>query len=559
MELELAADLDAVAALSRLKSLTASRDGRSRNSSIKIVWHDSPEHALFGDGLALAEQRGVWRLERIYPGSATWLPGQPVPIVTEAPDRETLPSLLAPLAAFEGRQTTAVHLFDGHRVTITVAKGVLRAVTAERPMAHIWLSGEELAVRQAALLIAGAVPVKIPLVSLAAAGIALATGRQTAERHSGAPVLPEGTSRSGDALAHILGHLFDIIFAQADAFLRADRKPTEAVHQMRVAVRRARSALSIFRPTVPSGALDEVGTGLKQLGGLLGPNRDWDVFVDETAPEIRKAMPNDNRLGRLIAAAGRRRAECQKTLAIYLGSSAFRELSIELAWFAAAGFWRAPPVVANEADTLPSPALANSPSTALADSPSTALADSPSTALADSPPAALADLPPAALADSPSTALADSPPTALADSPSTALADSPPAVLADFAGQVLQNRWKKLMSAGKKIEELDIPSLHGVRLRAKRARYAAEMFASLHHGKAAHRFIRRLSALQQRLGVLNDGAVATHLLDELGGAGGRHAYATGLVTGFMAARAAKIRPRIVRAFRRFRRQNAYWT
>lgn len=519
MELELAADLDAVAGLSRLKSLTASRDGRSRNSSIKIVWHDSPEHALFGDGLALAEQRGVWRLERIYPGSATWLPGQPVPIVTEAPDRETLPSPLAPLAAFEGRQTTAVHLFDGQPVTITVAKGVLRAVTAEQPMARIWLSGEEQAVRQAALLIAGAVPVKIPLVSLAAAGIALATGRQTAERHSGAPVLPEGTSRSGDALAHILGHLFDIIFAQADAFLRADRKPAEAVHQMRVAVRRARSALSIFRPAVPSGALDEAGTGLKQLGGLLGPNRDWDVFVDETAPEIRKAMPNDDRLGRLIAAAGRRRAECQKTLAIYLGSSAFRELGIELAWFAAAGFWRAPPVVANEADTPPSPALA----------------DLPPVALAGLPPAVLADLPPAVLAD------------------------SPPAVLADFAGQVLQNRWKKLMSAGKKIEELDIPSLHGVRLRAKRARYAAEMFASLHHGKAAHRFIRRLSALQQRLGVLNDGAVATHLLDELGGAGGRHAYATGLVTGFMAARAAKIRPRIVRAFRRFRRQNAYWT
>jgi hypothetical protein len=58
--------------------------------------------------------------------------------------------------------------------------------------------------------------------------------------------------------------------------------------------------------------------------------------------------------------------------------------------------------------------------------------------------------------------------------------------------------------------------------------------------------------------VLNDGAVAKDLLAELGGPGGRHAYAVGIVIGFLAARAAKIRPRIVRAFERFRRQPAYW-
>jgi len=483
MELELAADIDAVAGLSRLKALTANRDGRPRNLAIKIVWHDSPEHALFEDGLTLAEQRGVWRLERIVPGAQTWLPAQPVPIVAEAPDRDTLPAPLAPLAAFEGRQSISVHVFDGHPVTITVAKGVLRAVTAEQPVARIWLSGDEQAVRQAALMIAEAVPVSVPLVSLAAAGIALATGRGSAVRHTGAPVLPVGTQVTAEALAHILGHLFDVMLAHANVFLLAPEKPIEAVHQMRVAVRRARSALSIFRSAVAEGALNEIGAGLKQLGGLLGPNRDWDVFTDETAPEIRAALPNDDRLDRLIAAAGRRRTECQKTLATYLGSSAFRVLGIELAWFAAAEFWRAPPVTTDGSD--------------------------------------------------------------------------PPALDA-FAARVLQHRWKKLVSAGKGIEDLDIPSLHGVRLRAKRARYAAEMFATLHHGKSAHRFIRRLSVLQQRLGVLNDGAVATHLLEELGGPGGRHAYATGLVTGFMAARAAKIRPRIIDAFERFKRQPAYW-
>jgi CHAD domain-containing protein len=131
--------------------------------------------------------------------------------------------------------------------------------------------------------------------------------------------------------------------------------------------------------------------------------------------------------------------------------------------------------------------------------------------------------------------------------------------LTGFADTVLQHRWRKLLSSGKRIEELDIPALHGVRLRAKRVRYAAEMFATRHDSKAADRFVDRLSDLQQRLGVLNDGAVASHLLLELGGAGGRHAYATGVIAGFMAARAARIRPRIIKSFQRFKRQHAYWS
>jgi hypothetical protein len=76
MVLELAADAEMVASLSRLKALTACRDGRPRTQSVKIVWHDSPEHALLADGLTLAEQRGVRRLERVYPGVDTWRPSR---------------------------------------------------------------------------------------------------------------------------------------------------------------------------------------------------------------------------------------------------------------------------------------------------------------------------------------------------------------------------------------------------------------------------------------------------------------------------------------------------
>jgi CHAD domain-containing protein len=479
MELELTAPADSVAGLGRLKVLAANRDGRPRTQSIKIVWHDSPEHALLADGQSLAEQRGAWRLERMVPGDETWLPGQPPPLLSDAPDLSVLPSPLAPLAAFDGRRTASVHRFGDESVTLTIERGTLRAVTAECPVARILLSGEAAAVHSAALLIADAIPAAVPLASLAAEAIALATGRAAPLRHRGAPALPETLADVPAALAHIIGHLTDVILAYAPRVATLDATGSEAVHQMRVAVRRARSAISIFRPAVEPGLLNTINDRLRALGRQLGPSRDWDVFADETIPAIQEAMGGDQRVERLAAAAVRRRREHRAELTAYLASTEFRKLGIELAWFAAAGL-------------------------------------------------------------------------------SHAAGEEVSASLAEFSATVLQHRCKRLLSAGKHMEDLDIPGLHGVRLRAKRARYAAEMFATLYRGKAAGRFIRRLGTLQQRLGVLNDGAVAMYLLEELGGPGGRHAYAAGAVAGFLAARAGKIRPRIMLAFEKFRRQPAYW-
>ncbi|WP_428483114.1 CHAD domain-containing protein [Rhodopila sp.] len=502
MELELQADPDTVAGMSRLKALA--REGRPRSQVFKVVWHDSPDQTLLSQGLILAEQRGRWRLERVLPAAETWLPGQPPPVLQESQEPTALtaglPVRLAPVAAFQGRRTVSEHRIEEAPVTLLIECGVLRSVTAEQAVARIQLSGADHAVHAAALVIANAAAVWVPRASLAARAIALASGGVPVPRRLGPPVLPGVGMTVAAALTHILGHLTDVILhhapvaAQSDAKDVPDANRVEAVHQMRVAVRRALSAISVFRGALPDGALDRVHDGLKTLGATLGFTRDWDVFVGETAPMIAKALPPDKKLDRLIAAAVRRRHDHRAALAHHLQSPAFRVLGIELAWFAL-HFWPA------SADVSP-------------------------------------------------------------DGPDQDRLDQVPAersLVADFAPGVLQHRWKKLTSVGKQIETLDIPALHELRLRAKRARYAAEMFAGLDNGRAAHRFIRRLSVLQQRLGLLNDAAVAAQLLDELGGSAGRHGYAVGIVVGFTASRAGKLRPQIIRAFEKFRRQPIYWT
>jgi triphosphatase len=504
MEFELHADSDAIAKLGAFKPLASVREGRARSYPVKLIWHDSPDHTLRGAGEVLVESRGSWRLERLLPGDETWLPAQPSPALAEATSLDeltvTLPQPLAAVAAFEGRRTVSTHRFKQSLVTLSVERGILRSVTAEHPVVRLVLEGEELAVRAAAHCIATGFPVRVPVATFAARGMALATNTPTPPRHIGPPELTDGDMPVADALAHILGHLTDVILYYAPAATRSEPsdgdgpKRIEAVHQMRVAVRRALSALSIFRSTLPEGTLEPVRVALKALAQALAHTRDWDVFVGETASMVTETLPDDQRLLRLVAAADRVRREYRQALAAYLSSPEFRLLGIDLAWFCAARCWQAQ----------------------------------------TTPPAPL--------------------PESLSEG-SPAVDPAQPLSVRHFAPQVVRHRWKKMLAAGKHVEDLDIPALHALRLRAKRARYAAEMFAGLDDGKGQQRTIRRIAALQQRLGMLNDGAVAADLMQELGGPAGRHGYAVGVVTGFIAARAGLTRPAVNEAFEKLRRRN----
>jgi CHAD domain-containing protein len=275
------------------------------------------------------------------------------------------------------------------------------------------------------------------------------------------------------AFQHIMGHLTDVILHLAPLVADPAAGP-EPVHQMRVAVRRARSALSLFPSDPDNACLIQAADGLKRLGQMLGPARDWDVFMTETAPPTEAALPEHTGLPILLRAGARRRRAARAALGTWLSSVEFRQLTLDLACVAAA-----------EASE-PEP-------------------------------------------------------------------ETP--ALREYASGVLRGRWKKLAKFGKSLDGLDNPSLHGLRLKAKRLRYAAEFFAPLFVEKSTSRFIRRLAVLQERLGVFNDTTVADALLRELSGSPG---FAAGLVLGFTAARGAGVRPKIDAAWARFRRRDPFW-
>jgi CHAD domain-containing protein len=151
----------------------------------------------------------------------------------------------------------------------------------------------------------------------------------------------------------VLGHLTDILLSLAPVVAEA-ATGAEPVHQMRVAVRRARSALSIFRPVMDYPDFARIVLGVKHLGQTLGPARDWDVFMTETAPPVEAEFPGQASLAALLKAGARRRVAARTALIAYLGGAEFRLLCLDLACLAAAtpGDEEAPPLADFAASVL---------------------------------------------------------------------------------------------------------------------------------------------------------------------------------------------------------------
>lgn len=75
-----------------------------------------------------------------------------------------------------------------------------------------------------------------------------------------------------------------------------DMSDIERVHDMRVATRRLRAAIEVFRPCFPKGRAKAVLREVKALADALGERRDRDVAID-ALDRFAAAMPAPDRPG----------------------------------------------------------------------------------------------------------------------------------------------------------------------------------------------------------------------------------------------------------------------
>jgi CHAD domain-containing protein len=440
----------------------------ARRSPVRIVWHDSPERLLAQEGLALAERvgkHGGWRLETLRPPPARSFPGRPAALLRDgasAVEIGGLPEPLAVTARFEGGVRRAATLPAGVLALEMLGGSLSSADGGSRTVCRVALSGEA----EASFALARSLAQAVRLLP-APDSLAMQALRVPGAKH-GPAVLEAGSV--GEALAAATGQLGQALL---DTASRVDPQGgPEPVHQMRVALRRLRSAIKVLAPPERPKLLDEVEAALRELAQALGAARDWDVFVGGLGRDSLAAFPGEPAVARLMKAAERCRLQAYAALAARLDAPEFRLLGLSLA----------------ELASVPTPL---------------------------------------------------------------------PEALGPFAATALSHRLRKAVKAGRRFGERTPEERHALRLRCKRLRYAAEMFAPLFPGQGAKPFLHRLTQVQDRLGALNDAAVTEHLLAGLPPFKERK-LAVGLVRGYATATAAAQLDRAARSWKRFQRCDPFW-
>jgi CHAD domain-containing protein len=292
----------------------------------------------------------------------------------------------------------------------------------------------------------------------------------------------------------------------------------EHVHQARVGTRRLRSDLRTFRELLDGEWTGRMRAELGWLANALGDVRDADVLSERLAAQIETLPGADQRPASVIVTRlTRQRNDARSRLIDVLDSDRYVALLEELTRAAAE-----PPLVSTTAAGTPAPPIGAGSTVTVAGLSSPA--DLPVVPPLPDPIALLAPLEPATPGEPGNVATAgengvragatspdgnDSRPgpvwPQLEASYVVPVGDRP---AGEILPQLVRRPWKHLRRAVEGLGD-DPPdhALHEVRIRAKRARYAAEAAASV-MGKPARKLAAACAGIQGVLGDMQDAVVA---------------------------------------------------
>ena len=148
------------------------------------------------------------------------------------------------------------------------------------------------------------------------------------------PLSFDGSVDIGTAIDAIYWSCWSHWRANEDA-ARDGRNP-EGVHQLRVGLRRARSATTLFKSELAMEWVTWFSAEAKWSLSFLGPARDWDVFLSELLPPVRSANPNGSDFGVLEDLAEQKRVDAYGSVREGLGSDRYSRFCCDFeSWLSA--------------------------------------------------------------------------------------------------------------------------------------------------------------------------------------------------------------------------------
>ena len=116
-------------------------------------------------------------------------------------------------------------------------------------------------------------------------------------------------------------------------------RDVEALHQMRVALRRLRASISLFSDFLGDDKIVAIKTELRWLAREFGPARNLDTHIFEVLKPLRKQYPKEPGLISVGKMFARQRLKCYRRVQEAVQSDRFRRLTLDAAEWLEAGPW----------------------------------------------------------------------------------------------------------------------------------------------------------------------------------------------------------------------------
>ena len=322
IELKLALPAEQMDRLRRLGLIRSLSVGRASRKTLVSTYFDTPEFALRDAGMALrvrdlgdrklqtlkAPVQGAIKsgLQHVAEYEAEVAHSRPEiakleePVLRQWIEDQGLPQQIGPVFTTRMDRTVLPLRYIDSDIEMALDQGSIEGAGKERRLSEVELelkSGRSTRLYELALmLIQEGFDCRLETLSKAARGYGLYEREDIQPKRSGAFDLPAGI-RVKAAFPALVRSCYEHLRANEAAVIKGD--DPSGIHQMRVATRRLRAILSLFKALLNESVLRHLKEELRWLQQQLGPARDWDVFLEETLTPLELRMPREEALAML--------------------------------------------------------------------------------------------------------------------------------------------------------------------------------------------------------------------------------------------------------------------
>jgi triphosphatase len=319
------------------------------------TYFDTPDHALTNQRMALrvrqigdrfiqtlktaglrgvAASRGEWEWDVKDNTPDTTLLAQ-TPVVQALP--QNLATTLQPAFATDVERTIWIlHLDHGTTVEAALDEGKVCASGGEEQIRELELelrTGLRGPLYRLALELHANTPLEVGVESKGERGYRLLLGTEPViEKAADIEIAP--TATGAEAFRQIIESALGHLLVNRAASLAGQK---EGIHQMRVAIRRLRAALVLFKPLLEPHARIRFDAEMRRIGRVFGAARDWDVFHTEVLPVAAQSSEAGGWSDLLAQPASLRRAAAHSEFAEECRGATFTSMVLGLAGWAEDG------------------------------------------------------------------------------------------------------------------------------------------------------------------------------------------------------------------------------